>query len=67
MGLKEGLKAFNWVTDRIDQASKWIKGKIRRTDVQKMDNAIDSGDSTTVNAKLDRLHKDSKNKADSRS
>lgn len=67
MAIKEGLQAFNWITGRIDQVCRWVKGKRRRNDVQTMDSAIGSGDAATVNAKLDRLRKDSKNKADARS
>lgn len=61
----EGLKAFNWITDRITQVSNWLKARTRRKDVQTMDDAIDRGDNDVVNRKLQDLARKSKNRTDS--
>ena len=52
--LGEGLKSFNWITDRIDQASAWIKKAVRRGKVNEIDSAVDSRNSVDV----DRLVRD---------
>ena len=67
MGLADGLKIGAFVVDRINQVSNWIKGKRRKDDVQTMDKAIDSDNSATVNAKLDKLRDSVKDKQDRRS
>jgi hypothetical protein len=66
MALADYGKIGVFVVDRINQVSGWLKGKNRRKDVQTMEGAINSGDNATVNSKLNKLHNDVKNKADSK-
>jgi len=62
----EGLKSFNWITDRIEQVSKWIKGNKRRKDVQKMDDALSDNNDGVINDKLSALKRKVKNRDDSK-
>lgn len=62
----EGLKAFNWITERITQISNWLKARTRRKDVQTMDDAIDDGDDKIINKKLTELEEKVKNREDSK-
>lgn len=66
MRLGDGLKAFNWVTDRIDQASAWIKKKVRQNEVNKINKAVDTGDDATIANELLKLRKSKEDRANSK-
>lgn len=66
MRLGDGLKAFNWVTDRIDQASAWIKKKVRQNEVNKINKAVDTGDDATIANELLKLRKAKEDRANSK-
>ena len=57
--ISEGLRAFNWITDRIDQASKFLKKKGRINEVNKIESAVDGGDDKSVNSVLRHIVKES--------
>jgi len=55
--IEDALKAFNWVTGRIDSAAKWIKKNARKNEINKIDNAVDSGNDVDIAARLRKLKK----------
>jgi hypothetical protein len=57
MSVKEGLKAFNWVTDRVDQVSAWLKKKVRSGKVESIDRAIDNRDVKSINRIVQSIEK----------
>ncbi len=65
MSLGEGLKAFNWLTARIDQLSKFIKKKVRRDNVQGMEKDVTDNDNTAINKRVSLLKQKAKNRDDS--
>ena len=66
MGVGAYVKLANWITDRIDQVSKWLKHKNRRDDVREMDKAVDNNDDTTIGNKLCKFEQKAKDRDDSR-
>lgn len=48
MSFGEGIKAFNWVTDRIDQISKFFTKKGRENEINKINDAVDTGDNKSI-------------------
>ena len=42
--ITRGIKIFDWVIDRIDQVSKWMKGFFRDRQEKKIDKYIDELD-----------------------
>lgn len=64
MALGEGLKAFNWITDRIDQVSKWLGRKKRRENVQGMEKDVADGNNTAINKRVSDLKQKAKNRDD---
>lgn len=66
MSLGDGLKAFNWITDRIDQASAWFKKKARQNEVDKINKAVDTGDDATIANELLKLRKAKEDRANSK-
>lgn len=57
MSLGDGLKAFNWVTDRLDQVSKFFKKKGRENEVDKINKSVDSGNDDVIADKLRAIKK----------
>lgn len=62
MSFGEGIKAFNWITARIDQVSNFIQRKGRQNEVSKINKAVDGNDDVALADKLQRI----KAKADAR-
>ena len=63
--LGEGLKAFNWITERVGQFSNWLKKKNRRDDVQSMEKDVLSDDNVAINKRVSALKRKVKNRKDS--
>lgn len=54
----EGLKAFNWATERIDMALKWLKKKGRENEIKSIDKAIANNDAKSVERIVRRIEKE---------
>lgn len=43
-GIFQGIKIIDWIIDRVDQVSKWMKGYFRDKQEKKIDKYIDELD-----------------------
>lgn len=46
--LGEGLRAFNWATERIEMACKWLKKNGRENEIERIDKAIANNDAKSI-------------------
>lgn len=46
-----------WLLDKIPGAAKWIGKEVRKNEVNKIDDAVDSGDTKYINNKLRDISK----------
>ena len=62
--MNEFFKFFNNAFDGVKKLGVWFKNRRFSKDVQKTDNAIDSGNDAVVNEQLSRLKDKAKSKQD---
>ena len=66
MGLGAAFNVVDWVFKRVDQVSGWIKGKVRRDRVNKMEDDLRSGDIDSIRRRLRRFKQSVKDRERSR-